>query len=213
MGTDKKFPSSRSPQVTARYPGRRVCVHCWYCHDVCDACSVNKEHHYLELSSLRHSLQEEGGRDNYQLKPDFTGRSTTTIQALRDFTREPETLPAAVAASIPSFRLEKQQLAHVCVSACKCLHEPAVQTNTVKRAREKRDCCLELKEAVCKNQCASENANRGKNFFHLSGRELGGVRKLNTHTPPSKQCSGRIMPLMINALFWSCEKSDIMKVP
>lgn len=38
-----------------------VCVHSWYRHDVCDACSVNKEHHYLELSSLRHSLQETGG--------------------------------------------------------------------------------------------------------------------------------------------------------
>lgn len=95
-----------------------VCVHSWYCHNVCDACSMNKEHHYLELSSLRHSLQESGGGrgggDNYQLKPDFTGRSTTTIQALRDFTREPETLPAAVAGSIPSFSLEKQQLARVC---------------------------------------------------------------------------------------------------
>lgn len=115
-------------------------MHSWYCHDACDACSVNKEHHYLELSSLRHSLQEAGGAgggDNYQLKPDFTGRSTTTIQALRDFTREPETLPAAVAASVPSFSLEEQQLAHVCVSACMCLHEPAVQTYTIKRARKK----------------------------------------------------------------------------
>ena len=103
---------------------------------MCDACSVNKEHHYLELSSLRHSLQEEGGEDNYQLKPDFTGRSTTTIQALGDFTREPEMLPATVAASIPSFSLEKQ-LAHVCVSACMCLHEPAVQTYTINRERKK----------------------------------------------------------------------------
>lgn len=28
---------------------------------MCDACLVNTEHHYLELSSLRHSLQEAGG--------------------------------------------------------------------------------------------------------------------------------------------------------
>lgn len=38
-----------------------ACVHSWYRHYVCDAYSVNKEHHYLELSSLRHSLQEMGG--------------------------------------------------------------------------------------------------------------------------------------------------------
>lgn len=105
---------------------------------MCDACSVNKEHHYLELSSLRHSLQEAGGEDNYQLKPDFTGRSITRIQALRDFTRDPETLPAAVAASISSVSLEKQQLAHVCISACMCLHEPAVQTYTVNSTRKKK---------------------------------------------------------------------------
>lgn len=98
---------------------------------MCDACLVNTENHYLELSSLRHSLQEAGGGDNYQLKPDFTGRSITRIQAPRDFTRDPETLPAAVAASISSISLEKQQLAHVCVSACMCLHEPAVQTYTI----------------------------------------------------------------------------------
>lgn len=28
---------------------------------MCGACLVNKEHHYLELLSLRHSLQEAGG--------------------------------------------------------------------------------------------------------------------------------------------------------
>lgn len=106
---------------------------------MCDACLVNKEHHYLELLSLRHSLQEagRGEEDNYQLKPDFTGRSITRIQALRDFTRDPETLPAAVAASISSVSLEKQQLAHVCISACMCLHEPAVQTYTINSTRKK----------------------------------------------------------------------------
>lgn len=31
---------------------------------MCDACLVNKEHHYLELLSLRHSLQEAGGEED-----------------------------------------------------------------------------------------------------------------------------------------------------
>lgn len=111
---------SWSPRVTVRSLVGAVCVRPYRCHGE-DAGSVNKEHHYQELLSLRHSLQEEGGGDNHQLKPDFTGRSTTTIRALRDLTREPEMLP---------FNSEKQQLAHVYVGTCVCLHEPAVQTHT-----------------------------------------------------------------------------------
>lgn len=38
---------------------------------MCDACSVKKEHHYLELLSLRHSLQEGGG-----------GKTTTSLNQI-----------------------------------------------------------------------------------------------------------------------------------
>lgn len=54
-----------------------VCVHSWYCHNVCDACSMNKEHHYLELSSLRHSLQEAGGTGG-----DEEGETTTSLNQI-----------------------------------------------------------------------------------------------------------------------------------
>lgn len=59
---------SRTPRVTVRCPVGAVCVRPYRCHGG-DAGSMNKEHRYRELSSLRHSLQEAGG---------WGGEKTTT---------------------------------------------------------------------------------------------------------------------------------------
>lgn len=130
--------------------------------------------------------KKQGGGDNYQLKPDFTGRSITRIQAPRDFTRDPETLPAAVAASISSINLEKQQLAHVCVSACMCLHEPAVQTYTINSTGKKEIVVWRSKKLFVKICVQVRMKKKGKNYFHLSVRQRGqGIK--HTHPPSNAQ--------------------------